>query len=93
MVRSPSPSLVKPSFEEMSIRSDSVDTENPCIKNCDILVFGAKDAGKRTFMEYFTLKKMPKTPQKSQTEFLKKTITIPGTKDKINVRLWCQTSQ
>ena len=49
--KSPSPSQIIPTFQEMSLRSASLDSKNPCHRQCDILIFGDKDAGKRTFME------------------------------------------
>ena len=65
-------------------------------RKIDILVFGDDGAGKRTFMEQFTNKDVSKDTQVSKTcktEYLRKTVEMPGSNQKAVVRLWRQTAQ
>ena len=63
------------------------------IQKCDVLVFGDRNAGKKTLMEQFTFKSTQCSNSNYQTEFLKKTVTLPDSKEKVQVRLWLQTNQ
>ena len=64
------------------------------IRAIDVIIFGEKDVGKRTFMECFTQKdvsthsKMSRTIQK---EYLKKTVWMPmADQQKAVMKFWKQ---
>ena len=63
------------------------------VKKCDVLVFGDRYAGKKTLMEQFTFKSIQDGNSNHHMEFLKKTVTLPNTKERVQVRLWLQTNQ
>ena len=67
---------------------------NNRIRAIDVIIFGEKDVGKRTFMECFTQKdsstqsKMSRTVQK---EYLKKTVWMPmADRQKAVMKFWKQ---